>query len=122
MKTKKTVEQMITDGELIKIDEFTTRKEGFNVPIALPKKDYNDFLVDKNLGSRKDKKKVITLIRAVMWMVVKCQRQNVKANSVVKLDAAGYPPLVMTIHPLSNTSNAPVIVVQRNMEEVVGHA
>lgn len=117
MKTeKRPIDDQIIAGDLILIDPKLTDKEGLRVPIAMLKADYKDLKIDVLLSSKKDKKKVAALVRAVMWLVVRCQKTGVKADAVVELPAPGFPPLVMSVHPMSAKDLRPVLVVQKKKE------
>ena len=117
MKTeKRPIDEQLKAGDMILIDPKLTDKEGLRVPIAMLKADHKALKIDALLASKKDKKKVATLVRAVMWLVVRCQKTGVKADAVVALEAAGFPPLVMSVHPMSAKDLRPVLVVQKKKE------
>ena len=117
MKTeKRPIDEQLKAGDLILIDPKLTDKEGLRVPIAMLKADYKALKIDTLLSSKKDKKKVAALVRAVLWLVVRCQKTGVKADAIVALDALGFPPLVMSVHPMSAKDLRPVLVVQKKKE------
>ena len=117
MKTeKRPIDEQLKAGDMILIDPKLTDKEGLRVPIAMFKADHKALKIDALLASKKDKKKVAVLVRAVMWLVVRCQKTGVSADAVVELPAAGWPALVMSVHPMSATDLRPVLVVQRKKE------
>ena len=115
MKKAKTVEQLIERGEIILLDPFMVRKAGLAVKVGLPKAEYEALEIDKALTEKKGKR-VKALINAVMWLVFRCQKTGVKANAVVKLDAAGWPPMCMGVYPF-NSGNESVLILGRIKEE-----
>lgn len=116
MKKAKTVEKLIEKGEIILLDPFMVSQAGLGVKVGLPKAEYEALEVDKALGEKKGKR-VKALINAVMWLVFRCQKMGVKANAVVKLDAAGWPPMCMGVYPL-NSGKESVLILARLKEEV----
>lgn len=117
MKTeKRPIDDQIISGDLILIDPKLTDREGLKVPVAMFKADYKDLKIADLLSTKKDRKKVATLVRAVLWLVVRCQKTGVGADAVVALDALGFPPLVMSVHPMSATDLRSVLVVQKKKE------
>lgn len=116
MKKAKTVEQLIEKGEVLILDPFMVRKAGLNVNVGLPKAEYEALEMDKALTEKKGKR-VKALINAVMWTVFRCQKTGVQANAIVKLDAAGWPPLCMGVYPF-NGGKESVIILARMKPEV----
>lgn len=117
MKTeKRPIDEQLKAGDLILIDPKLTDKEGLQAQIAMFKKDYEALKIAALLSSKKDKKKVAALIRAVLWLVVRCQKTGVRDNAVIELTAKDFPPLAMSVHPMSATDMRPVLVVQKKKE------
>ena len=116
MKKSKTVEQLIKSGEIILLDPYMVSKAGLSVKVGLPKAEYEALEVDKALGEKKGKR-VKALINAVMWLVFRCQKTGVKANAVVRLDAAGWPAMCMGVYPF-NSGKESVLILARLKEEV----
>lgn len=116
-----TIEEKIASGELVFLDEYTTRKEGLGVRVAMPKVDFDALDMVKKTAAQYRAKSITPLVNAIMWLVVRCQKTGIKANAVVALEAAGFPPLVMTVHPFNVGSKESVLLVQRK-KEVQGYA
>ena len=117
-KTEKanTPAELIASGDLIVLDEVMSKKAGIAVKVAMPKRDYLALEIDKAMGEKKAKK-VKALLNAVAWLVVRCQRTGIKANAVVRLDTADFPPMVMTVHQMAANKPEAVLVIQK-MKEV----
>lgn len=122
-KTKKanTPAELIASGDLIVMDEVMSKKAGIAVKVAMPKKDYLAFEIDKAMGEKKAKK-VKALLNAVVRLVVRCQRTNVKANAVVRLDTADFPTMVMTVHQMAANNPEAVLIIQKMKEAANGKA
>lgn len=113
MKKAKTVEQLIEKGEVILLDPHMVSKAGLNAKVGFVKAEYEALEIDKALGEKKGKR-VKVLVNALMWLVFRCQKTGVKANAIVKLEAAGWPPLAMGCYPF-NSGKESVLIVGREV-------
>lgn len=113
---KKSVEDAIKAGEFIAIDPFLTRKAGLLSQVALPAAEYKALGISA-LVVEKRSKKLKSLLNAIAWTIFKCQRTGVKANVIVQVDAAGFPPLAMGVSPFSEKDPTPVVIIERKKED-----